>query len=112
MLMIHAMVGSPLYKASDIWDDHKGGYWAVRNSRLREYLAKQHLLPLFKRDSFGLLQKLLHKDPRKRIDAATASKHPWFEALRNNKDPHVESVHYNEWSDVAQRQNFPYYKPQ
>ena len=111
MMMFYVLVGSPLYKASDNWGDAKGGYWAVRNGQLRAYLAKKHLLALFKRDCFGLLEGLLNSEAKKRIDAESAAKHPWFESLRKSRDKHGERVkHVREWSSSAVRETFPYYK--
>jgi len=105
VLMFNIVVGSPLYSASDIWDDPQGGYAAVRNGRLREYLAKQKLLGLFERDSFSLLQAMLHKNPNKRISADAASQHPWFDALRNSDEHHVDLKE-------TERIVFPFYKAQ
>ena len=109
MMLFHLIVGSPLYEADDIWDDHKGGYWAVRNGKLREYMGKKNLLALFKRDSFSLLEALLTVNPRKRIKAKQAALHPWFKSF-NGAGHKSGKKRYNEWGSVEQRKLFPYYK--
>jgi len=109
MMMFHLIVGSPLYEADDIWEDHKGGYWAVRNGKLREYMGKKNLLALFKRDSFSLLEALLTVNPRKRIKAKQAVLHPWFKSFNGAGHKNVKK-RYNEWTNTEQRNLFPYYK--
>jgi len=106
VMMFHLTIGSPLYEAIDIMEN-KGGYLALQRGQLRKYLAAKQLLPLFKRDSFDLLNTLLHKNPKKRIKAKVAARHAWFSTLRKSGD--VEAVrHYSEWN-AEERKKFPYY---
>jgi len=110
MMMFELTVGKPLYEADDIWDDPQGGYYALRNGKLREYLARNKFLGLFKRDSYSLLEGLLEKKPDKRIKAAQAEKHPWFRHFfkKNFYGGKMKKKH-NEWLSVDQRLSFPYY---
>lgn len=85
-------------------------YWALKNRKLREYMARNRLLGNFKRDAFDFLEGLLQVKARKRLTAKDAERHVWFQAYykRNFYGSPVKQKH-NTWTSHSTRASFPYY---
>ena len=78
MVLFEMMTGTELYAPEDLWDEPQGGYAALHEERLREYLVQQRLLRFFKRVTFDLMEQLLRVDEERRLTADGVVQHPWF----------------------------------
>lgn len=78
MVLFEMMTGTELYTPEDLWDNPRGGYQALHEDRLREYLVEQRLLRFFKRDTFDIVEGLLRVDEERRMTAEGVVQHAWF----------------------------------
>jgi len=114
MIFYEIMVGHPLYEPMDkfMWNDEdksNNGYWAVKNGKLREFMARNKYLKLFKRDAFDLLEGLLNVHVHKRINAKKAERHVWFRSYyKRNFYVSQQGRKCNIWNN-ENRATFPYY---
>lgn len=114
MILYESMVGAPLYEARDIWNakycHSHNGYWAIKKSKLKEYLETEGLMECFSEQSFSLLSNLLNVDPSKRFTSNEAEKHLWFKQFyRRNFYAAKLRKTQKQWQNEEMRINFPYY---
>jgi len=78
-ILFYSLVGWNLYDPHEMWDHPRGGYAALQNNALKEYLASiASLKPYFKIHSFDVLRCLLTYDEEERPDAAQVMNCEWF----------------------------------
>ena len=78
MIFYECMSGAPLYTPEDMWDSPNGGYLALKQRKLKQYLIEQDEYKNFEDSAFCLLSKLLKRNEKTRIKAAQVMKHKWF----------------------------------
>jgi len=78
MILFQCITNESLFVPSDMWQEPKHGYWALKNNKLKKHLSQNNMLRLFNRNSLSLLESLLNIDEKKRFKAAEVLKHSWF----------------------------------
>ena len=83
-ILYYALVGSYLYDPYEMWDTPRGGWAAIQDNTLKEYLAStESLKPYFKVHSFEVLRSLLTYDEEERPDAQAVMNCEWFVILHS-----------------------------
>jgi len=114
MILFEAMAGEPLYRAKDIWNAkyfaQQNGFWAVKRSKMREYLEGKGLMMCFGDHCFSLLSGLLAASPRQRISSNECLRHVFFKKFyRRNFYAAKLKKKQKRWLCDEQRLSFPYY---
>ena len=78
-ILYYALVGETLYDPHEMWDTPRGGWAALQDNALKEYLASTSCLkPYFKVHSFDVLRCLLMYDDEERPDAQEVMNCEWY----------------------------------